>query len=142
MIVGCGIFTPMKTQFVAIFILCLSVFGMAQFAHAFECNPVGGQAELTVCASEYFQKQDAELNRLYKEQMTKLETSESKDSFKKAQQIWIKFRDASCLYEAGPSDRQGSIWPMLKLRCMSAITEERISHFKRYVSCTDNLCPR
>ena len=138
----------MKTQFAVILIFCLCIFGGVQIAHAakdngdFKCNPSGNQAELNVCALEAFQKQDEELNRLYKQQMAKLETPEIIERFKKAQQSWIKFRDASCLYEIGPREDSGSIWPLLNLDCMTAFTEERVKRLQTYVSCTDDQCPR
>lgn len=106
------------------------------------CNPEGTQAEMNVCAYETFDKQDAELNRLYNQHMARLETPEVKKRFKKAQLAWIRFRDESCMYEIGPREESGSIWPLLNMDCLTAFTEERVKRLKYYVSCTDDQCPK
>lgn len=107
------------------------------------CDESGTQGEMTACAAEAFQKTDKELNRLYTKKLSALETPLTKEHFKKAQQAWIKFRDATCLYEAGAREDSGSIWPMSNLYCMSKITERRVIDLTDYVACTlpEDGCP-
>lgn len=137
----------MKTQPIFILIFCLLVLTMPFAAWAGNedepnCESPHTQLEMNDCAQIAFAKQDDELNRLYKEQMGKLETPAVKERLKKAQQQWIKFRDASCEYEVGPREESGSIWPFLQLDCKRAFTEERVKHLQSYVACVDDQCPR
>lgn len=117
-------------------VLFLSLFFIST-AHADDilCDESGTQGEMTACALAAFQETDKELNRLYTEKLSALETPTTKEHFKKAQQAWIKFRDATCLYEAGAREDSGSIWPMSNLYCMSKITERRVVDLADYVAC-------
>lgn len=97
------------------------------------------QIELNACAGQKFEIADAELNRLYKLQMGYLKSDSAKTAFKNSQLAWIKFRDATCEYEA--PYHQGSMWAMEINTCKAKHTIARVKDFESYVECRDNGCP-
>jgi uncharacterized protein YecT (DUF1311 family) len=108
------------------------------------CNPNGTQPELNGCAYADFKKADDELNALYQLQITRLTDDANKKNFRIAQNAWIAFRDASCLYEVGErTQASGSMWPMRQMNCQTALTLKRVDELKEYVACTtaEDFCP-
>jgi len=53
------------------------------------------------CIGEETNRQDARLNKAYKEIMAQLSPARKKE-LRKAQRAWIKFRDANCNFYADP----------------------------------------
>lgn len=104
------------------------------------CGDDSTQMELNACAAAAYAKADAELNALYKQQIGRLEEP-NKARLKEAQRAWIAFRDKSCLYEAGPREESGTIWPLLQSACLEKFTKQRISDLKEYVACVQDGCP-
>ena len=104
-------------------------------------NCDGTQLEMNFCAADRYKRADEELNRLYQEQINRLETAGSKTRLRDAQRAWISFRDKSCLYQAGMREESGSIWPMEYHGCMEYYTKQRIENIRKYLSCTQNGCP-
>jgi uncharacterized protein YecT (DUF1311 family) len=104
----------------------------AQAAQAEEqedpCPGSQTQAELNQCASQAFQKADAELNKLYRQLMKDAGTGE-KAKLRAAQLAWLKFRDAHCEYEAF-GNTGGSIYPMVYGFCLEEVTRERVKQFR------------
>ncbi|MFI3310560.1 lysozyme inhibitor LprI family protein [Ewingella allii] len=81
---------------------------------------------------------DHELNELYSTEMQKYKKEGgdfygqalSKDMFlKKSQQIWIRFRDASCDYETYES-QTGTGYQSIHTQCLLDKTNERIKYLK------------
>jgi len=105
-----------------------------------ECQLEGNQLELNQCAYFKFMKADADMNRLYKEQMSHL-SPEPKSSLIASQRAWLVYRDRTCLYETGPREGSGSIWPMLDALCREKLTTQRNSLLSSYVECRQNGCP-
>lgn len=92
------------------------------------CPKAMSQHEMNRCASEEFQKADAELNKLYR-QLTGGAGAGERAKLRAAQLAWIKFRDAHCDYEAF-GNTGGSIYPMVHGFCRARVTRERASQFK------------
>ncbi|HEV2863148.1 MAG TPA: lysozyme inhibitor LprI family protein [Pyrinomonadaceae bacterium] len=92
------------------------------------CEGHGSQAEATACAGKEYRAADAELNRVYKQLMSKLDAGEQ-DFLKKAETAWIKYRDAQCEYEdsfyAG-----GTMRPMITAFCMARVTKARTAELR------------
>ena len=80
------------------------------------------------CASQAFQKADAELNKLY-QQLVKDAGAGERAKLRAAQLAWIKFRDAHCEYEAF-GNTGGSIYPMVYGFCLAEVTGERAKQFR------------
>jgi len=129
-----------KFIFVLFFLVFISKSWGSQAQEKIICNLSGNQMELNICAWDEFNKNDSELNKLYQEKITSLnnqEYPEYKDRLKKAQQAWIKFRDATCLYEVGARGiESGSMWPMNQAYCKAELTKARIKTLKDYVKKT------
>jgi uncharacterized protein YecT (DUF1311 family) len=87
------------------------------------CESYGSQAEATACAGKEYRAADAELNRVYKQLMSKLDAGQQ-GFLKKAEAAWINYRNANCDYEdsfyAG-----GTMRPMITAFCMARVTRAR-----------------
>lgn len=92
------------------------------------CPKAMSQHEMNRCASEEFQKADAELNKLYRQLMNGAGAGE-RAKLRAAQLAWIKFRDAHCDYEAF-GNTGGSIYPMVYGFCLAEVTGERSKQFR------------
>ena len=92
------------------------------------CEGHGSQAEATGCAHREYQAADAELNKVYRQLMSKLD-AEQQEFLKKAETAWIKYRDADCEYEdsfyAG-----GTMRPMINYFCMARVTTARTAELR------------
>lgn len=108
-------------------------------AMAEDCD--SAQQAMNSCAANTFKAADKELNALYKTQLDYLQDAKSKSAFKEAQRKWIALRDADCLYQVGPREDSGSIWPLLQLSCETEQTKVRIEQLKKYVACRQDMCP-
>lgn len=85
-----------------------------------------------------YKKADSELNDLYRKQLSKYKKEggelygqkESRDVYlKKAQQVWVKMRDASCDYETYES-KTGTGFSSIYMGCLLDKTNERIQYLK------------
>ena len=86
------------------------------------------QAELNIKAGNEFKKADAELNKVYKTLMLKL-NAKDKSLLIAAQRNWLKFRDSHCGFETNQY-KGGSILPMVYSSCLTQTTRKRIADLK------------
>jgi uncharacterized protein YecT (DUF1311 family) len=98
------------------------------------------QMELNISSGKEAEIANTELNKLYEEQMNYLTDEKRKKRLEEAQLAWIKYRDATCLYEAGEISESGSIWPMRQSVCIKILTKQRNKILKNYVSCRGDGC--
>ena len=105
------------------------------------CQLDGNQLELNECAYAKFMKADAEMNRLYAEQMSHV-SADNKKRLLASQRAWLVYLDAACHYEIGPREESGSIWPMQNWLCRESLTRQRGQVFKAYVACRVGGCPQ
>jgi uncharacterized protein YecT (DUF1311 family) len=82
------------------------------------------QHEMNQEASDGFETADAELNKVYKQLLDKLD-EEGQAKLKAAQRAWVAFRDADSDFQADLDARDGSMWPMIKSGRMRVLTEAR-----------------
>jgi uncharacterized protein YecT (DUF1311 family) len=61
-----------------------------------------------------------------------------------AQRAWIAFWDVECAYANGGPTGGGSIYPMLQLQCLTALTAARTDALAEYIICPggDLSCTR
>lgn len=94
-------------------------------------DPCKGEttAEMKQCTAKTFKKADDELNKVYRELMSKLADEGHKASLKTAQQSWLKYRDSNCDFEAY-LNRGGTIYSVVVSDCMTKMTASRTKEMK------------
>ncbi|RJG05547.1 DUF1311 domain-containing protein [Noviherbaspirillum cavernae] len=88
------------------------------------------QLAMNFCARHRFDLADKELNSLFKQRRDRLDASGARERLRAAQRAWLAFRDKDCLYEAGPREESGSIWPLAYFSCMERHTRRRSEDLK------------
>jgi uncharacterized protein YecT (DUF1311 family) len=120
----------MKLLSVALLICAAGPFGpKAQIR-----DPCKGEttADMKQCAARNFKKADDELNKVYRELMSKLADEGHKASLKTAQQAWLKYRDSNCDFEAY-LNRGGTIYSVVVSDCMTTMTASRTKEMKEEI---------
>lgn len=107
-------------------------------AHRNGCS--ADQRSMNLCSSYRLRVLDDELNHLYKQQLSRLKGSPDAKRLVLAQRAWLKYIEADCLYQAGPAEDSGSIWPVQYGNCMSTHLRDRIRLLQSFVACTQNGC--
>lgn len=106
-------------------------------AIAGDCEDAMSQVEMTACADQDYQKADAELNKVYKE-LQKQYKGEALflANLKKAQQAWIKFKDAEVdahfplAPDADAYVEYGTMYPMSVSLLLTTLTQGRTKQLK------------
>lgn len=129
---------------VAFALLLFSIFSGAQTQDEIEKEALNhcdrDQLSMNLCSHHEYKVADAELNDLYRQQMSRLRPEEAA-RFKTAQRAWLKYVEADCLYQNGPREESGTIWPMEQNGCLTGHTSQRASLIKEFLACTSNGCP-
>jgi uncharacterized protein YecT (DUF1311 family) len=105
-----------------------------------DCDLDGSQIEMNSCAGAWREKADAEMNRLFRIQISYL-SGPNKERLQTSQSAWLTYRDKACLYEAGLREESGSMWSMQASLCEHALTLQRVEVLKSYVECRAGGCP-
>lgn len=129
----------MRFSMMAVLMFMALGIGCSASAQTPDCD--ANQAAMNRCAGQQLATLDAELNKQYKAQMAYLQTPEKKQAFKAAQQKWIAFRDADCMYQVGKAEDSGSMWSLLQSRCLAEQTRARVEQMKQYAACLQEGCP-
>lgn len=100
-------------------------------AQNLNCQKAQTQLELNQCADLSAKDADRKLNQVY-QQLRKNRGTELDTLLVKAQEDWIKYRDASCAFSrkrvAG-----GSIAPMVYSNCIERLTKQRTQELESYL---------
>jgi uncharacterized protein YecT (DUF1311 family) len=94
------------------------------------CANAQTTSEMRDCAGKEYKQADAELNKVYKQLMSKLEDEGHQAALKSAQQAWIRYRDTNCEYE-GYLNRGGTIYSVVHTGCLTRMTKERTTELRR-----------
>jgi len=104
-----------------------------------DCDNAMTQMAMNICAGRDYQKADRELNAVWKKAAARAkETDESVGGGTQhrellaAQRAWLTFRDAHCSFEANQY-RGGSIMPLIRSTCLTALTEARTKQLREYL---------
>lgn len=81
------------------------------------------------CIGAETQRQDKKLNTMYQNVMKSL-TNENKERLKKAQQAWIKYRDANCSFYADPDE--GTLASITGSNCVMDMTTQRAKELEDF----------
>ena len=110
------------------YILCIITFVFFQFTFG------QTQDEMNQEAFAHYKEKDAELNLVYSKILK--EYGNEKDfiiNLKKAQNIWIQFRDAEMAMRFPKEDKglhYGSVYPMCRSYILAEMTEQRTNKLK------------
>lgn len=94
--------------------------------------------EMKQCSAKNFKQADDELNKVYKQLMSKLDDDGHKASLKTAQLSWLNYRDTNCDFESY-LNRGGSIYSVIVTECKTSMTTSRTRQLKEQVKQLDNL---
>ena len=91
--------------------------------------PMEDNRSIVQYVGDEYKKLDAEMNALY---MTLMKAQIKPEFLKKAQQAWIKFRDAECEYSVSNSCvKKSSLFnPLTRYGCLIRLTKARINDFQ------------
>ncbi|MBC5993754.1 lysozyme inhibitor LprI family protein [Pontibacter cellulosilyticus] len=118
----------MRNSFLLLFLTFAFTSAWGQGQAKQNCEDPQTQLEMNICAAEDFKRVDAELNKVYKEIVSKLEPN-SKGLMVKAQKSWLVVRDNHCgLYEQ--FYQGGSIMPLMLYTCKTELTQNRIKELR------------
>lgn len=110
------------------YILCILTFVFCQITFG------QSQTEMNQEAYAHYKEKDAELNLVYNKILK--EYGNEKDfiiNLKKAQNIWIQFRDAEMAMRFPKEDKglhYGSVYPMCRSYILAEMTEQRTNKLK------------
>lgn len=96
------------------------------------CKDPQTQSDFNVCAFQDFEAADKALNAEYKRSIAAMQTYDFTsmiDRLKKAQRVWIQFRDAHCDTEATLMEG-GSAQPQILYECKATVTKTRTQQLK------------
>jgi uncharacterized protein YecT (DUF1311 family) len=111
---------------------------LAQQSGNADCyNTAVTQFDLDACAGSDFEAADKELNKTYRELLSRLPDSADQNALKSAELAWIAFRDKDCEFEAGPVEGSGSIRPMVAGMCLADRTRARVAQLKSSLNCEE-----
>jgi uncharacterized protein YecT (DUF1311 family) len=129
-------------------ILLLALLSQASFdarAREYGCDDAQSQLAMNMCAQLDFERADADLNRVYQDEIAGAQQADreidrasdqrptSEAVLRQAQRAWITFRDAQCTYEGYGEARGGSMEPMVYSGCRARLTRERIAQLGQSV---------
>jgi uncharacterized protein YecT (DUF1311 family) len=110
------------------YLLCILTFVFCQITFG------QTQSEMNQEAFAYYKEKDSELNLVYNKILK--EYGNEKDfiiNLKKAQNLWIQFRDAELAMRFPKEDKllhYGSVYPMCKSYILAEMTEQRTNKLK------------
>jgi uncharacterized protein YecT (DUF1311 family) len=117
------------------------LFGLGQSTENPCWKTAMAQSEMNRCADLDARQADADLNRVYRELLSKLKSDDNATrKLRAAQRAWLAFRDAH-LQELYPAkDKQaeyGSMFPMCYAQVATAMTKERTVQLRRILDDKD-----
>jgi uncharacterized protein YecT (DUF1311 family) len=92
------------------------------------------QPELNACAADEAARVDGELNRVYRELLSKnSDDPAAAEKIKKARRAWVAYRDAYVEAMFPAEDKQaeyGSMYPMEVSQILAALTRQQVEALK------------
>ena len=88
-----------------------------------QCEDVQTTAAMRECENSRYQRADEKMNAAYRDLMSRLDAP-GKAKLRRAQQAWIKFRDAEAAFRADAA-RGGTLAPLIRTSVLADMTESR-----------------
>lgn len=128
-----------RLNFTSILMLLGSVLTFSAHASDDMCfEKAHTQSQLTACATEALQRNDQQLNRLYKRMQARLgKDDKTRSLLIDAERKWIAFRDAECAF-ATVRTVDGSVHAMQLNSCLADLTRDRITALENHLACGKN----
>ena len=103
-------------------------------------DPCKGETtfEMKRCAARKYKEADDELNKVYRDLMSKLENEGHKTSLKTAQQAWLKYRDSHCVFVSYLYEGC-TLYPVVLTDCRTALTSSRTKEIKEEIKALNDL---
>lgn len=105
-----------------------------KLVQAINCDRATTTVEINECASRSLKASDRKLNQVYQQLRPKLD-SKQRQRLTQAQLNWIKFRDATCVYESGELGG-GTASTAAYLYCLDRVTKQRTEDLQGYLDRT------
>ena len=100
----------------------------ASYASAQNCKNPETQLAMNICAGKDFEREDARLNKNYRELQAKLE-GDRRTALREVQLAWLKFRDLQCDFQAAQYEG-GTMQPLVRAMCLTDMTKQRNKDLK------------
>jgi uncharacterized protein YecT (DUF1311 family) len=113
----------MPSKSAAHVLLALAMVTSVPVFAAVDCDNAMNQRDMNDCAAAAFKREDARLNKLYKE-LVGLSDKTEVAKVKQIQLAWIKFRDLHCNYAQGRYEG-GRMAPLVGFSCLRDLTRQR-----------------
>jgi uncharacterized protein YecT (DUF1311 family) len=131
----------MNRAFIAASFLLIATSGLCESAGSPCWKTAMAQSEMNRCADLDARQADADLNRVYRELLSKLKSDDNATKkLRAAQRAWLAFKDAH-LQELYPvKDKQaeyGSMYPMCYAQVATAMTKQRTVQLRRMLDDKD-----
>ncbi|GAB5347365.1 lysozyme inhibitor LprI family protein [Alteriqipengyuania sp. 357] len=104
-----------------------------------DCDNAMTQMAMNICAGREYQASDRELNAVWKKAASRAKETDKAvgggtqhRELLAAQRAWLTYRDAHCSFEANQY-RGGSIMPLIRSTCLTALTEARTKQLREYL---------
>lgn len=94
----------------------------ARFGDEYKRCSQGSTMEIVECIDELYRRWDVRLNGAYKKLMARIPNAKVREALRKAQRLWIQYRQANCEWYAMG---EGSISRIEASECMRSMTAER-----------------
>ena len=88
-----------------------------------ECENAQTTAAMRECENSRFERADQKMNAAYQDVMSRLDEP-GRAKLRRAQQAWIKFRDAEAAFRADAA-RGGTLAPLIRMSVLADLTESR-----------------
>lgn len=88
-----------------------------------ECENAQTTAAMRECENSRFERADQKMNAAYRDLMSSLDEP-GRAKLRRAQQAWIKFRDAEAAFRADAA-RGGTLAPLIRMSVLADMTESR-----------------
>lgn len=114
-------------KMIGLTVVLASMFAASAFA-ADNCKNPQSQLAMNTCAAKDYDREDARMNKTYKELVSKLE-KDRREKLKEIQIAWIKYRDLQCDFDSS-SYEGGTMYSLVHSSCLSQMTKQREKDLK------------
>lgn len=120
------IFTPILAT---MFLLLLMAWDLPASERG--CKDAVSTAEMRTCANERYEAADAELNRVYRQLVSRLSDKRRK-KLRAAQQAWITFRDKNATFTSSVVEG-GTMYPIMEVMELTTATKQRTEQLRAHL---------